>query len=236
MAITMKIDELDSLICAISHSKLRKTFGLVVCGLKQDNKKLYVGHAMQWSRNDLQVIIPKIKKLQEKLGWNHIIIDQQSGQHFIKSLKLAELNVNVISTQKNIKDEKQIENLEILDKIEMTQLFLTLKNNHQIIFPENDSMKLLEDQVPIFSEHITEAGTADYYASGEEPDDLIKSLIMCGFSYRKELTEDVDISFAGGAMRGKRIRPRWVGMGDGRKDSTIVQALSGVPGRIIHYY
>ena len=197
----MKVDDFDSLICAIAHSKLRKTFGLVVCGLDQDNKKLYVGYAMQWHRNNLREIIPKIKRLEEKLGWTHIIIDQQSGEHFIRSLKTVELNVNVISTGKNIKEVRDIENLEVLDKIEMTQLFLTLKNNHQIIFPEDSEiLKILEDQVPIFSEHITEAGTADYYASGEEPDDLIKSLIMCGFSYRKQLTEDGDISHVGGAM------------------------------------
>jgi len=59
----MKVDQFDSLVAAISHSKLRKTFGLVVSGLDQDNKKLYVGYAMQWSRNDLRVIIPQLKKL-----------------------------------------------------------------------------------------------------------------------------------------------------------------------------
>lgn len=200
----MKIEQLDSLVCAVSHSKLRKIFGLVVCGLDKDNKKLYVGYAMQWSRNDLKSAIPKIKKLQEMLDWTHIIIDQQTGQHFIRSLEIAGLHVKVIYTGKNIKEVRDIENLEVLDKIEMTQLFLTLKNNHQIIFPDDSKiLKKLEDQVPIFSEHITEAGTVDYYASGEEPDDLIKSLIMCGFSYRKQLTEDVDITHVGGSAYGK---------------------------------
>jgi len=201
----MRVDEFDSLVCAISHSKLRKTFGLVVCGLDKKNKKLYVGYAMQWNRNNLKSAIPKIKKLHEIFSWNHIIIDQQSGQHFIRSLKITGLNVKVISTGKNVKDEQDIENLEVLDWTEMTQLFLTLKNNHQIIFPEDSKVvKILEDQVPIFSEHITEAGTVDYYASGEEPDDLIKSLIMCGFSCRKELTEDIEISVVCCPITGKR--------------------------------
>lgn len=194
----MRINEFNSLVCAISHSKLRKTFGLVVTGLDQKNRKLYVGYVLQWDRNDLNSIVPKIKKLQKNLGWNHIIIDRQTGQHFVRSLEVAGLHTKVISTQKNVRDERDIENLEILDKIEMTQLFLTLKNNHQIIFPENNSLKILEDQMPIFSEHITESGAADYYASGEEPDDLIKSLIMCGFSYRKQLTEEHSITHVGG--------------------------------------
>ncbi len=217
MVSEMKTDQLDSLICAISHSKLRKTFGLVVCGLDKDNRKLYVGYYLQWDRNDLDEITSRIKQLHEKLGWTHIIIDQQSGQHFIKSLKSEGLRVKVISTAKNVKEVKGIEKLQVLDKIEMTQLFLTLKNKHQIIFPENDSMKLLEDQVPIFSEHITEAGTADYYAAGEEPDDLIKSLIMCGFSYRKQLTQKYNISHVAGVIHydsGYRLDPHNRGYSD----------------------
>ena len=54
--------------------------------------------------------------------------------------------------------------------------------------------------MPIFSEHITETGSADYYVSGEEPDDLIKSLIMCGFSYRKQLIEAYSIIHIGGSI------------------------------------
>lgn len=224
-------------MCAISHSKQRKKFGLVVAGLDQKNRKLYVGYCMQWNRENLKSIIPKIKKLQKKLGWTHIIIDKQSGYHFIRSLKITGLSVKVISTQRNINDEKEIEDLEVLDKIEMTQLFLILKNNHQIVFPDNDSLKILEDQVPIFSEHITEAGTVDYYASGEEPDDLIKSLIMCGFSYRKQLTEEVDLTIVAGPLyKNKRRRPRFTGQPDFKNDTDVVAALSGSPGRIMHYY
>jgi len=201
----MKKPNFDLTICAIYHSKLRKTFGLVVTGLDQENKKLYVGYALQWKRNQLKAIIPKIKRLHKNLDWDYIIIDQLSGEHFIKSLKSAELNVKVITTQKNVKEIDDIENLQVLNWVEMTQLFLILKNEHQIIFPESKKvLKKLEDQVPIFSEHITEAGTAAYFASGEEPDDLVKSLIMCGFSCRKELTEDVDVSFAGGPMFGDK--------------------------------
>ncbi len=234
----MKTEDFDSVEGFISHSKLRKTFGLVVTGLDIKNKKLYVGYAMQWSRNDLRAIVPKIKKLEEQLGFTRITIPQQAGQHFIQSLKSAELNVKVITTAKDVKNIDDIENLEVLDWVEMTQLFLTLKNNHQIVFPESKMyLKKLEDQVPIFSEHITEVGTANYYAAGEEPDDLIKSLIMSAFSSRRELTEDIDIRVVGGPMRGKRKPSRYGDIGDGRSDAAIISALSGVhPGRYTTYY
>lgn len=212
---------------------------MVVSGLDQKNRKMYVGFVAQWDRDQLREIVPKIKKLQQELKWTHIIIDQQSGYGFIRSLRNNGLSVKTISTQKNVNDEKDIDDLEVLDKIEMTQLFLTLKNNHQIIFPENDSVKILEDQVPIFSEHITEAGTVDYYASGEEPDDLIKSLIMCAFSYRKQLTEEVDIIIVGGPIsrRTRGHRSRLYGRPDFKNDSDVISALStGPPGRIMHYY
>lgn len=202
----MRVEDLDSTVCAISPSKLRKDFGLVVAGLDADNKKLFTGYAMRWERNALRSIVPTIKTLQKQLGFTHIIMDQQIGQHFIESLKRAELNVKVISTAKNVKNADEIENLEVLDWVEMSQLFVTFKNNHQIRFPENNSLKPLEDQVPIFAEHITEAGAAAYYATGKEPDDLIKSLVLCAFSYRKELTDGNEISVVCGPIQGKRKR------------------------------
>ena len=232
----MKLPDFDLMLCAISHSKLRKTFGLVVCGLDEKNKKLYVGYALQWKRSQLKTIIPIIKRLHKNLNWDYIIMDQQSGEHFIKSLKSAELNVNVISTAKNVKEVKTIENLEVLDWVEMTQLFLILKDSHQIVFPEDSRiLKKLEDQVPIFSEHITEAGAAAYYAAGEEPDDLIKSLILCGFSCRNQLTEDTGMPVCGPMYSGKQRRNKMTP--DFKGDSDVVRELSrGPPGRFVHYY
>lgn len=241
----MKPSDFDRVVCAISHSKKRKKFGLVATGLLAEgrelaDRKLYVGYAKQWDRNELDFIVPEIKKQAKRQNFSEIIIDQQVGQHFIKSLNMVGLNTKVITTAKNLKDVKGIERLDVLDKIEMTQLFLTLKNNYKIRFPENGSLKMLEDQVPIFAEHITEAGTADYYAKGNEPDDLIKSLIMCAFSCRNDLTQVYEQFVGGQANRGRKPRRRNTlgSRSDFYSDASVVAALSnsGAVGRYFTGY
>ena len=50
-------------------------------------------------------------------------------------------------------------------------------------------MKSLENQVAMFTEHRTEAGGIDYYAPGEERDELVKALLAALFSARTLLQE-----------------------------------------------
>jgi len=190
-------------LAAIAHSKHRDIFGLVGIEVSPELKKVYVKLARQWPRNMINEIASEIGTLYRKIQWGDTFIDQQTGQHFIQDLKRIEkLRLNVITTQKNLKDPDEIENIRVIDKIEMTQFMLTLRQNHQVEFPPNPSktMKDLEEQMALYSEHKTEAGNIDYFAPGSEKDNLTKGLLISCFAARKYLkVGDVGV-YVGGQM------------------------------------
>jgi len=177
-------------LAATAHSKHRNAIGLVGVEIDPKLKKVYVKLARQWSRSMISEIPNEISKLYIKVKWGDTYIDQQTGQHFISDLKrIHHIPLKIISTQKNLKDPDEIERIKIMDKIEMTQFMLSLRQNHQVEFPANpsDTMQELESQMPLYSEHKTEAGNVDYYAPGDEKDNLTKALLICCFAARKYL-------------------------------------------------
>lgn len=190
-------------LAAIAHSKHRNMFGLVGIEVDPKLKKAYVKLAKQWSRDQINKIPYEIGALYRNVQWGDTYIDQQTGQHFIQDLKREQkLRLKIITTQKNLKDPTELENLHVMDKIEMTQFMLTLRKNHQVEFPITPSktMMALESQIAIFSEHKTEAGNIDYYAPGEELDNLTKALLICCFAARKQLRIGTIGTFAGGQI------------------------------------
>jgi len=177
-------------LAAIAHSKHRNAIGLVGVEVDSELKKVYVKLARQWSRDKINEIPYEISKLFEKIRWGNTFIDQLTGQHFIQDLKrIHHMPIQIINTQKNLKDPDEIERVKTMDKIEMTQFMLTLRQNHQVEFPEKPSktMKELEEQMALYSEHKTEAGNVDYYAPGDELDNLTKALLIDCFVARKYL-------------------------------------------------
>lgn len=177
-------------LAAIAHSKFRNMFGLVGIEVNTQQKKAYVKLARQWPRKMINEIPHEIGKLYNKVQWGDTYIDQQTGQHFIQDLKqMGKLRLKIITTQKNLKDPTEIENLHVMDRIEMTQFMLTLRQNHQVIFPNipSKTMMDLESQMPLYSEHKTESGNIDYFAPGEELDNLTKALLISCFAARKYL-------------------------------------------------
>ncbi len=195
-------------LAAIAHSKFRNAIGLVGIEIDSKQNKIRVRLAKQWSRDKLNIIPDEIGELYEKIKWGETYIDQQTGQHFIQSLKREEhMPLKIINTQKNLKDADEIERLKIMDKVEMAQFMLQLRQNHVIEFPERPSkdMSELEEQVALYMEHKTEAGTIDYYAPGEELDSLIKGLLIACFAARKLLSGGDGIPFMG-PVRKKPLR------------------------------
>ena len=73
----------------------------------------------------------------------------------------------------------------------MTQLTLSLKQDHKIQYHPSDKMvkdeKALVKQMETFAEHVTESGTVSYYAPSEELDCLPKALMICLFVARASL-------------------------------------------------
>lgn len=176
---------------AIAHSKHRNMFGLVGVEISHRQKKVFVKLVRQWPREQINHIHNEISTLYNNVKWGETYIDQQTGQHFIQNLTNNNMNLRIITTQKNLKDPAQIEYVRIMDKIEMVQLMIVLKQNHQIVFPKNPThtMKQLEEQIAIFSEHKTEAGSVDYFAPGQELDNLTKALMINCFAARTYLLD-----------------------------------------------
>jgi len=225
---------------ALTHTKTRNMYGLVIISCHTEKKRVRVRFAKEWTREDnLSEIANDIRRIYRKTKWDCLHIDQITGQHLIESIKYKGVPAKVITTQKDVKDSKGIEYLEVMDKNEMIGLFMKFRQQKKIEFhPEpTEALGILESQMPFYLEHITEAGSVDYYAPGKEYDHLTKALLMCCFVVRNILEDEDDSIFVGGPLRGTRRQKRFMGMGDGRKDAAIVEALSkGSPGRIIHYY
>lgn len=186
---------MKELLVAVSYTKQRTMFGMV--GVEIDPKKriAFVRLAKQWPRTKMNDIPGDIAQLHSRVKWGITIVDQQVGQHLIKSFEMAMgSQVQVITTQKNLKDPENIEKLKVMDITEMTQLTLSTKQDHRIQFPKKNHTEDMIDlmkQMEMFTEHVTEQGTVSYFAPGEELDCLPRALMMCCFAARNSLEHGV---------------------------------------------
>ena len=180
----------NQLIVSLSYTKQRTQFGMV--GIEIDPKKriAYVRLAKQWNRDNMNRIPDDVKQVYDKVKWDMTFADQLIGQHLIRSIEKAlQFEVATITTQKNLKDPENIEAIKVMDITEMTQLTLSIKQEHKIQFPPKpteDMLKLIK-QMEMFTEHVTEQGTVSYYAPGEELDCLPRALMICCFVGRMSL-------------------------------------------------
>ena len=177
-------------IAAIHSGKHRNHFTIVGIEVSLESKKIYVKYVKRWKGRSFikpGKEIPLIY-LQHKI--KHIFVDQNNiGEHIIRKLKDDNVTLKVITTSKILKDPKKIIKAKTMDKTEMVSWFVNSKELHQIIFPEkrNSNVMELERQLSIFSEHKTESGNIDYFAPGEENDDMILALILACFGARNYL-------------------------------------------------
>ena len=195
-------------ITAITHSKHRDAIGLVGISINAKTKKVHPSLVRQWSRDNINTVPSEINTLYQKIKWEQTYIDQLTGEHFINELKNDyQIPLSVINTKKNLIDPKDIRKIKTMDKVEMTQFMLVLKQNHQIEFSTQPSihMKELEHQWSLFSEHKTEAGNVDYYSPGDELDNLIKSLMIACFAARNILTGNTAPVYAGSLYQQRDI-------------------------------
>ena len=213
---------------AISHSKHRNAFGLIGIEADSESKRIRVKLARQWPRIKINETLPAIAEIYSKVNWDTTYIDQLTGEHFIQSLKREHhVPVKVINTQKNLKDPDDIERIKTMDKIEMVQWMVKVKLNHQIEFPPNPTvpMQELESQMSIFTEHKTESGNIDYFAPGDEYDNLVKSLMIACFSVRNVIDSGINIEHVGGGIT-NNISSLDTKEFDYKQDTDIVDALT----------
>ncbi len=113
---------MNELIVALSYTKQRTNFGMVGIEIDKQERKAYVRLAKQWPRSKMNSIPGDIGQLHSRIKWHNTIADQQIGQHLIKSVeKSLKSQVQVITTQKNLKDPEDIEMVKVMDITEMTQ-------------------------------------------------------------------------------------------------------------------
>ena len=139
-------------------------------------------------------------------------MDQSIGEHLIEGLKHHKIPLHIFTTQKNLKDPKAIHRQKTVDKIEMVGYTYELKQAHRIKFPanpKNPDIAELISQIGIFAEKITEAGSADYYAPGDEHDDGPKALMSLCFGIRRLIRLDNNTSHVlGGIGDNARVFPK----------------------------
>ena len=168
----------------LSYSKLRNHLGAV--GIRISNNRISVEYARRWRADKVNDMANDLLYAYSIIKWNQTYADQLIGEFAINLLRQRALPTRVITTNKLSKNAKDIEKIKVMDKIEMAEFVRKLKLNEQLRFPAKPSqyMKELEDQLPMFSKHTTEAGSVDYYAPGEEPDELVRGLLIACFSVR----------------------------------------------------
>ena len=148
--------------------------------MNKDN--ITVRAAKRWLGVDYTDVEEQIAKFHLKHNFDHIVIEQNNtGIHVIEVLRRQyNLPIIPVTTTKNLKDNKKIMSARVMDKNMMAMYIANLMNDNKIKFPPTGSkdMKELERQIAIFAEHRTEAGNVQYYAPGNEHDDLAMAFML----------------------------------------------------------
>ena len=187
---------------SITYSKLREQLGCVGVETKRLGAKTVIMPKMarQWKVENIVKMVSDVVDLHDELRWGDTYIEQESGEYLISLLK-RDIPIKVISTMKKVRDPKMLERIKIMDRIEMTEFLRQLKLNGQLLFPRKRTahMRRLEEQMPYWTKHVTEAGSIDYWSPGEEPDDLVRSLMIDCFSLRGVI-ENRSMEHVGGGI------------------------------------
>ena len=194
-------------LVGIAHSKLRNSIGAVGIEVDPVKQEVLVRMARHWDRQQINEVAPGIAHMYSQFEWSNTIIDVSVGEHLIQSFRrISKIPIRVIFIKKKITDTSEIRRVKILDLTEMVQFMLQQKLIHKIKFPKKISphMKELEDQIALYAEKTTEAGGVNYFAPGDELDDLTKALMIAVFAARPFMLDSTKI--IGGPLRIKEPR------------------------------
>ena len=189
-------------LVGIAHSKLRNSIGAVGIEVDPVKQEVLVKMARHWDRLHINDIAPGIAYMYSQFEWSNTIIDVSVGEHIIQSLRrIAKIPIRIIFIIKKNTDTSEIRRVKILDLTEMVQFMLQQKLIHKIKFPKNPSpeVKELENQIALYAEKTTEAGGVNYFAPGDELDDLTKALMISVFAARPFMLDSTKI--IGGPLR-----------------------------------
>lgn len=192
-------------IVGVAHSKLRNSIGAVGVEVDPIKQIIYVKLAKHWKREDINLIAPELSAMYHKHEWGKTIVDQMVGEHLVQGFRRGGVPIKIIFIKKKVTEVSEIRRVKSLDLIEMVQFLLQQKLAHKIKFVETPSptMKELEDQIALYAEKTTEAGGVDYYAPGDELDDLTKALMIAVFAARPHMQDSMVIQ--GGPLHTKPV-------------------------------
>ena len=126
-------------------------------------------------------------------------MDLEIGHDIINKLK-QHITTHKVHLGKNTKDFEEDE--DVLDKIEVADWLISLRQNLQFLFPKkpSDSVQELERQLEIYAITRSESGRLDMYAPADEKDSLVRALLISARACKSHITNIGENITVGGAV------------------------------------
>ena len=171
-------------IAGIDSGKQRDSFAFV--GIEIKNDDVYVLGVKTWIQRKYIEVENLIANIHDTKPFNFYVVEvNNTGEHVYEELKYRHKIPNVIPvfTTASVKDQNKIATGKAMPKNQMVLYMARMFQNNRIKFPSktNKHIEELKRQISNFSEHITEAGNASYYAEGIEHDDTVMALMLAIF-------------------------------------------------------
>ena len=171
-------------IAGIDSGKQRDSFAFV--GIEIKNDDIYVLGVKTWIQRKYIEVENLIANIHDTKPFNFYVVEvNNTGEHVYEELKYRHKIPNVIPvfTTASVKDQNKIATGKAMPKNQMVLYMARMFQNNRIKFPSktNKHIEELKRQISNFSEHITEAGNASYYAEGTDHDDTVMALMLAIF-------------------------------------------------------
>lgn len=180
-------------ILAGDPGKERDFFGIVFIKIK-DNNVLILG-AIRFRGIDYPKIEQWLATKYRELKPTFMVIEKNNtGVAVIDHMKHDySIPITSVVTSSYVKDEKKIHSGQLMDKVEMSDYMLNLKQNHRIKFLKNLTPEMFElkRQLEVFAQFKTEAGRRSLRAPGQDHDDLVMALMLAIFIGRNYLEDNI---------------------------------------------
>jgi len=171
-------------IAGIDSGKKKDSFAFVGIEIKNNNIRI-IGVKTWLGRNYLEVE-NLISEIHDSTPFNYYVVEiNNTGEHVFEELKYRHHIPNVIPTftTRETKDQSKINSGRVMPKNQMVVWMARMFQNNRIKFPKHSNKDIdeLKRQISIFSEIITESGSASYRAEGNEHDDTVMALMLACF-------------------------------------------------------
>ena len=171
-------------IAGIDSGKKKDSFAFV--GVEIKNNNIYVIGVKTWLGRNYIDVENLISEIHDTTPFNYYVVEiNNTGEHVFEELKYRHKIPNVIPTftTRETKDQSKINTGRVMPKNQMVVWMSRMFQSNRIKFPKksNKDIDELKRQISIFSEIITESGSASYRAEGNEHDDTVMALMLACF-------------------------------------------------------